>query len=1516
MEIVTRRKAIGSRCTTSIITINKIATLVITLLVLLGPSLQVSAQVLFHGASIQKEPIGPHNTPVAHVGDPIRSVIRVRNEDSFSHPLVITSIVDVVHHASGDVVSSNLLTAPVTLNSQGDFVLVTNVYLTKAGDGPFLTDDAQAGGYDTGGGTNARQNFFITSAAQVKIITPGIRVTANCISVGSAQDPLIATFGVVSNTGDVVLDIVTITDQQGLLKRVSSLEPGASVSYSNTYVPASTSSSNTVTAVGQDPLFGKSRFAVVSNIASCTVGLNCTPGIQVFKFCGPFLASESAVTFTGVVVNTGEVPLTDVRVYNDQPVADTLVFGPASLAPGASALFQGRYSVPSDTCVVTDKLVAVGTYSSTCAGAGTVMASASAQCSVARPGRLVVRRDCPATPTLMNQPMRISGVVSNAGPVSIGGITLADSSGAPVTPPGITRLAPGQSITFTLTIVPTNCAPVTGTTTAKGLDTCSDQAVIGQATSTCEVLCGTPQICLTKSVTCSTSNGCENIWGATAAGIMRAEPSPGRCPDFCYRFAITNCGSATLTNLALVDSQLNLTGVTLPTSLAPGAGTVIYLTNINHCANSTNIAMVSGQSIVNGAIVTAQSSARVEIKRAAITCEKIVNSPDAIDGTPNDSYLQLPDDGRSHEVTFSVRVTNTGDVDLRDITITDDALATRGISMPARFSLAAGRSTNFSLCQLSFMCSDAPFTNTINVRGEVEIGTNTVCLWDSEDRRNVDARSSCQAVIECRNNSVPRICVSKQVMCSTSNGCATIWGSTAIGVMRSEPAPGRCPDFCYRFAVTNCGNATLSNISLADSQLNLSGVVLPRTLAPGAGVVVYVTNVNHCASATNTVTARGTASGTTVTATATASVRVVRAAIQCEKIVNSPDAVDGTPNDSYLLLPQDGRSHVVTFSVRVTNTGDVDLRDVTITDAWLSDRGISTSAPFRLAVGQTTNITLGQLSLNCNGTPITNTISIVANVNRGTNTFCLWDSVDRRDVYARSSCSAVIDCQRPPPPEQPRLCVQKTVVCSTLLGCGVDWQKIATGVKTLDESFCPSFCFRITVTNCGPIAVSNLVLTDNKLNLSALGPIPTALAPGAGFELIVTNVTYCRTTTNVVTAVARGGGASTTASDYAIAQVRQASLECQQMIIAPGVSDSDPTDSFLTLPEDGTSHDVTFALRVSNTGDVDLNVAISDAVLAQLQCAAPAPFVLAAGQTVTLQLCTIALGCTNLPLTNTAIVTATIVAGNYCTFDARHGESVNLRCRSESLVACSHPDTHGCRVTGGGKVTSTDPLIRFATHGGQVGAPSSGHGVFDPDSRCIEGNWEHVRHGTGGNAGNFHAKSFDSLLCACLSCDGTAGNVVGSLCNPGDRECGPEPRRAPANKIAFSGIGDYAMSKGRRAPRTVLYRVDVEDRGEPGGAHAGGGSPPSDRYRIRIWILTSAELARLNNAGDRLLDMRQAVAASAQNTPLIDGAVRSDGVRPVALGTAVFGIRAPDIDDGGELQTGNQQIHPAIKECH
>jgi hypothetical protein len=138
--------------------------------------------------------------------------------------------------------------------------------------------------------------------------------------------------------------------------------------------------------------------------------------------------------------------------------------------------------------------------------------------------------------------------------------------------------------------------------------------------------------------------------------------------------------------------------------------------------------------------------------------------------------------------------------------------------------------------------------------------------------------------------------------------------------------------------------------------------------------------------------------------------------------------------------------------------------------------------------------------------------------------------------------------------------------------------------------------------------------------------------------------------------------------------------------------------------------------------------------------------------------------------------------------------------------------------------------------------------------------------------------------------------MVGNLCNPGDRICGPEPRRAPANKICFSGVGDYTFTNG---PKTVkaVFRVDIEDRSE---GNSQSSTLPPDRYRIRIWLLDPA-------CG------RDPDPNSAANMALRFGA-SADPNKIVLLATTedlkVPAIAPPDIDDGGNMTQGNHQIHP------
>jgi hypothetical protein len=223
----------------------------------------------------------------------------------------------------------------------------------------------------------------------------------------------------------------------------------------------------------------------------------------------------------------------------------------------------------------------------------------------------------------------------------------------------------------------------------------------------------------------------------------------------------------------------------------------------------------------------------------------------------------------------------------------------------------------------------------------------------------------------------------------------------------------------------------------------------------------------------------------------------------------------------------------------------------------------------------------------------------------------------------------------------------------------------------------------------------------------------------------------------------------------------------------------------------------------------------------------------------------------------------------------------------------------GCRITGGiitpdGNTDDSGYMkISKGTGGGQVGAPCGCIGCYD-DFDHIQGQWQYSRKTQGtGNLGTFHASDYNSLMCGCDDGSGGAG-VIGTgpgnkmgLCNPGDRDVGPEPRPAPANVACFTGVGTLSPPSLGKRTTAVAFRIHVEDRSEPGAGKNSGSL--DDVFRIEIWIPNrdpdTGDPANLGETPESLAE--RACCFSPDPT-----------------------LRDPNIDDGGDLIHGNIQIHP------
>ncbi|MCK4735775.1 MAG: hypothetical protein KAT65_25195, partial [Methanophagales archaeon] len=180
----------------------------------------------------------------------------------------------------------------------------------------------------------------------------------------------------------------------------------------------------------------------------------------------------------------------------------------------------------------------------------------------------------------------------------------------------------------------------------------------------------------------------------------------------------------------------------------------------------------------------------------------------------------------------------------------------------------------------------------------------------------------------------------------TSDTCVVTIVDPGIKVVKTATFYPSCPGAClwgrdpltveigdtvmYCYMVTNMADVTLTDVTVTD---DLYGEVTlgKTTLAPGEstwGTLTHVVTESDVPTVTNIATAAGTdPRGRTVTATDDCTINVE---IAPDITVDKTASLDGTCLGSDSLLVKIGDT--VTYCYVVTNTGDVTLTGVTVTD--------------------------------------------------------------------------------------------------------------------------------------------------------------------------------------------------------------------------------------------------------------------------------------------------------------------------------------------------------------------------------------------------------------------------------------------------------------------------------------------------------------------------------------------------------------------------------------------------------
>ncbi len=289
-------------------------------------------------------------------------------------------------------------------------------------------------------------------------------------------------------------------------------------------------------------------------------------------------------------------------------------------------------------------------------------------------------------------------------------------------------------------------------------------------------------------------------------------------------------------------------------------------------------------------------------------------------------------------VTYRYVVTNTGDVDLVDVTVVDDngtpanaaddfqaACEVDGSGIAQPFELDAGDSvTCYAVRSVT-----ADTTNIVTAAGE-SVGEGTPVLATDD------------AVVEIIG---PAIDVEKTAGASAASQAAD--GATYETEIFAD-------NVTYTFVVTNTGTTTLTNVTLTDDRLG--AITCPATtLAAGASMTCTATTTIGVDTINVAVAAGTSPAGQPVDANDAAAVVVLVPSIDVVKTAGG--AADGATHYT--------NGGNVLYTYLVTNVGETDLADVTVVD----DRGTATPAdditlsictkggqalvaPFALAVGE------------------------------------------------------------------------------------------------------------------------------------------------------------------------------------------------------------------------------------------------------------------------------------------------------------------------------------------------------------------------------------------------------------------------------------------------------------------------------------------------------------------------------------------------------------------------------------
>ncbi|MCS3444218.1 DUF11 domain-containing protein, partial [Microbacterium phyllosphaerae] len=1023
-------------------------------------------------------------------------------------------------------------------------VTATATYSVRQSD----VDAGSAKNTASASGTPPTGAAITASSGEVTVATvaaaPGIAITKTASGGGGGVGSVITYTFRASNTGNVTLTGVGITDplpRLGALQyqwpgAAGTLAPGQTVVASAPYTVTQTdvnagSVTNTASATGT----AGGVTATASSAAVTTPTATSAPAISVTKtgtLAGTGAAGDT-ITYAFTVRNSGNVTLTGVSLV-DPLIGAAAV--PLSGWPGAAGVLQPGESVSgSATYTVRQSDVDAGAVANTATATGApprgaaVTGTAPSTVRIAAVPSIAVQKTGSVTTGSgeVGSTVTFAFTIRNSGNVTLSGIALTDTlaglSAPVITWPGSPNtLTPGQTATGTATYTvrqaDVDAGSVRNTASVSGRP---PTGAVVSATSTEAVVstsAAAPALTVTKSAD-------------TAAGTRVGDV-------ITYTITATNSGNQTLTGVTLSDPLAGLSALSVTW---PGASGVL---TPGQTATARATYVITQADVNSGSIRNRASAAATAPGGGAVNA----SSPDVVTPTAaaaprltldKTASLAPGATGRAGDVvTYSFTVRNAGNVTLTGVGIAD--------ALPGLSTIA--------------------YTGWPGVAGTLQPGQSvTATATRALTQSDVDAGSVANTATA--TGTPPRgdaVQATAPATLPLIAGPLLTLGKTGV-YTQGNGAVGSV--ITYTFTARNAGNVTLTDVTVADPHAGLSPISLTwpgtvGTLAPGAQVV---------GSATYTVTQADVDAGAVRNAARVTGTPPSGPAVGADSQTVTLATVAAGPALTTTKSASVGGTgavgDVVDYTVRVTNTGNVTLRSVVVNDpmvgltpfvyTWPGESGVL--APGAQVVARASH-TITQADVDAGS---------IVNVATGSGL-----SPNGTAVTAASSTVTT-----PTAAGDPRL----QVIKSGTLPAG------ATGVAG------ETITWTVSIRNTGNVTLSGVSATDSLPGISELTygtwPSGTAgvLAPG---ELVTATATSTVRQTDVdAGAVSNAATATGTPSrGQATSSVGSATVP---LTSAPALA-IQKTGAY-TAGSGSVGDTITYSYTVRNAGNVTLTgVAVSD----------------------------------------------------------------------------------------------------------------------------------------------------------------------------------------------------------------------------------------------------------------------------------------------------------------------------------